>query len=181
MKKIFLVTGILIATTFTSIYAQGNIDDNNVKEGGEKNQNAVSEYTQNQFVSDFPNATDIHFEKTKGFDKVYFGQNGKETTAYYDYNNQLVGTISKGSFHDLTSDAQAKILDKYPNYSVEEVLLLKMNSDNESYNENNTDLTLYGNSFEKASNYFVELKNDNNEIVLEVGLSSEVSFFKTIK
>jgi hypothetical protein len=181
MKKFFLAAGVLMVTTITATYAQYSMDDNIVKEGKEKNQEGVSELTKNQFVSDFPNATDIHFEKTKAFDKVYFGQSGIETTAYYDYNNQLVGTISRGSFHDLPIDAQVKILGKYPSYSVEEVLQFKVNSDNESYTDNNTDLTLYGNSFEKTSNYFVELKNDNNEIVLEVGLSGEVSFFTTIK
>ncbi|HXB28398.1 MAG TPA: hypothetical protein VNW49_01205 [Puia sp.] len=181
MKKYFLVTGILIASTITATYAQYSMDDNIVKEGKEKNQEGVSESTKNQFVSDFPNATDIHFEKTKGFDKVIFEQNDREMTAYYDYNNQLVGTISKGSFHDLPTNAQVKILDKYPGYSIEEVLHFKVNSNNESYADNNTDLTLYGNSFEKSSDYFVELKNDNKAIVLEVDLSGEVSFFTTIR
>jgi hypothetical protein len=194
MKKSFLVTGILIAATITATYAQYNIDDNDVqvvksinmvtpneiqKEGIEKNQNAVSELTKNQFVSDFPDATNISFEKTKDFDEVNYRQNGKKTTAYYDYNSELVGTIRKRSFRDLPADAQTEIKDKYPNYTVVNVLKFNVNSDNESYIDNNADLSLYGNSLEKSSNYFVELKNDSKAIVLMVGLSGEVSFFTT--
>jgi hypothetical protein len=197
MKKIFLATGIFIVTTVTATYAQYNIDDDNVKavksinmdtpneiqkEGLEKNQNVVSEFTRNQFTSDFPDATNIRFEKTKDFDEVNYIQNGRKTTAYYDYNSELVGTIRNRSFRDLPADAQNEIVERYPNYTVVKVLNFKVNSDNESYIENdNTDLTLYGNSFEKSSNYFVELKNDNKAIVLMVGLSGEVSFFTTIK
>ncbi len=197
MKKFFSVTVILIVTTITTTYAQYNIDDINVQvmksintntpneiknEGSEKNQNAFSEFTKYQFASDFPDATNISFEKTKDFDKVYFGQNGRKTTAYYDFNSQLIGTIHNRSFNDLPADAQKKIADKYPDFTVVKVIKFKVNSDNESYIDNNdTDLTLYGNSLEKSSNYFVELKNDNKGIVLEVDLSGEVSFFKTIK
>jgi hypothetical protein len=196
MKKFFLVTGILIATTITATYAQYNIDDINVqeeksintntldeiqKEGRETNQNAVSEFTENQFSSDFPNATNIRFENAGDFNEVYFKQNGRKTTAYYDLNNQLVGTIRNRSFFDLPLDAQMKIVDKYPNSTVVKVIQFKVNSDNESYIDNNMYLPLYGNSFEKISNYFVELKKDNKAIVLEVDLSGEVSFFTTIK
>jgi hypothetical protein len=196
MKKFFLVTGILIATSMTATYAQYNIDDINVqeeksintntqdeiqKEGRETNQNAVSEFTENQFASDFPNATNIRFENAGEFNEVYFKQNGRKTTAYYDLSNELVGTIRNRSFFDLPIDAQMKIVDKYPNSTVVKVIQFKVNSDNESYIDNNMYLPLYGNSFEKISNYFVELKKDNKAIVLEVDLSGEVSFFTTIK
>jgi hypothetical protein len=196
MKKIFLVTGVLIATAINATNAQFYIDDDNVKvmksiitetqneiqkEGGGKNQTVVSESTKSQFASDFPDATNISFEKTKDFDEVSYSQKGGIMTAYYDINNQLVGTIRNRSFSDLPVDAQTKILHRYPNYTVVKVLRFNVNSDNESYFDNSTYLTLYGNSFEASSNYFVELKNDNIAIVLEVDLSGEVSFFTTMK
>ena len=196
MKKIFLVTGIAVATTFAVTNAQGNIDDNIVKiaksvvtglpneiqkEGGESNQDAVSESIENQFAADFPNASNISFEKTKDFEEVHFNQDGSQKTAYYDFNNQLAGTTINKSFHDLPAAAQIKILDKYKDYTVRDVLEFKVNSDNESYYDNDTYMTLYGNSFDKSNNYFVELKSDNNAIVLEVDLTGEVSYFTTIK
>ncbi len=181
MKKIFLVTGIAVVTTFTSAYAQFNTDDNNLKEGREINQDAVSEFTANQFSADFPNASNISFEKTKDFNKVSFNQNGSQKTAYYDYNNQLIGSIVKVSFQDLPAVAQIKILDKYRDYKVTDILKFNVNSENASYYDNDTYMTLYGNSLDRSNNYFVELKSDNNAIVLEVDLSGEVSYFTTIK
>jgi hypothetical protein len=196
MKKIFLVTGIAVATTFTVTFAQDNIDENSAKvvksvitdqsneiqkEGGESNQNTVSESTKNQFTADFPDATNIRFERTKDFDEVSYSQSNRDLTAYYDFNDQLVGTIHYISFRDLPVNAQVKISDKYPNYKVVKALRFDVNSDNESYLENYTYMTLYGNSFEATSNYFVELKNESKGIVLKAELSGEVSFFTAIR
>jgi hypothetical protein len=180
MKKFFLITGIVIASSITATYAQYNDEANTVKEGKEINQDAVSESTKNQFAADFTNASNISFEKAKDFDKVNFNRDGSQATAYYDHNNQLVGTTVRESFHDLPAIAQNKILDKYKDYTVKEVLEFKANSDNTSYYDNYTYMTLYGNSFDKSNNYFVELKSDHNAIVLEVDLSGEVSYFTTI-
>jgi hypothetical protein len=180
MKKIFLVTGIVVVTTFTTAFAQYNTDDNNAKEGREINQDAVSESVRNQFTSDFPNASNISFERTKDFNEVNFNQDGSQLKAYYDYNSQLIGSTVKVSFHDVPEVAQIKILDKYRDYKVADVLKFNVNSDNESYFDNDTYMTLYGNPIDKSSNYFVELKSDNNTIVLEVDLSGQVSFFTTI-
>jgi hypothetical protein len=181
MKKIFLITGIVIASAITVTYAQYNDESNTVKEGKEINRDASSESIENQFAADFPNASNISFEKTKDFEEVHFNQDGSQKVAYYDFDNQLEGTTIKVSFHDLPAASQIKILDKYKDYTVKDVLEFKVNSDNESYYENDTYMTLYGNSFDKSNNYFVELKSDHNAIVLEVDLSGEVSYFTTIK
>jgi hypothetical protein len=196
MKKFFFATGILLVTVTTATYAQYNIDDINVKavksintdnpneiqKGGiEKNQQTVAVFTENQFANDFPHAANIQFEKTKDFDEVSFTQNGIGFTAYYDFNNQLVGTIHNGSFGDLPVSVQTNIVLQYPGYSVAKVLKFDVNYDNESFFDNNTYLTLYGTSFDTGSNYFVELKNGGKAIVLKVGLSGELSFFTTIK
>jgi hypothetical protein len=196
MKKLFLTTGILMVTAVTATYAQYNIDDINVKavksintdnpnenqkEEVEKNRSAVSVITENQFASDFPDATDIQFEKTKDFDEVSYTLNGIRMTAYYDFNNQLAGTIHNASFSDLPVSAQTNIGLQYPNYTVAKVLKFDVNNDNESFFDNNTYLTLYGASFGTNSDYFVELKNGSKAIVLEVGLAGEMRFFTTIK
>ena len=185
-----------MVTAVTVTYAQYNIDDINVKavrsinidnpneiqkEGIEKNQNAVSVFTENQFASDFPDATNIRFKKTKDFDEVSYTQKGVRMTAYYDFNNQLVGTLHTGSFSDLPVSAQTNVILQYPNYTVAKVLKFDANNDNESFFDNNTYLTLYGTSFDTSSDYFVELKNHSKAIVLEVGLSGEFRYFTTIK
>ncbi len=196
MKKFFLATGILIVTTVTATYAQDNSDNNNVngkklpnsetlneiqREGTATNQNAVSAFTINQFATDYPDVTNIHFEKTKDYDKVAFTQNGIDNTAYYDDNNELVGTLGTRSMGDLPASAQKDIANRYPNYTVVRVIRFNANSDNETYIDNNSDLPFYGELPQNTSNYFVELENDNKAIVLMVALSGEVSYFTTVK
>src|SRR5450755_3337015 len=196
MKKLILATGILMVTAITATYAQESMNDNNSneakpasantlneiqKEGVSTNQNAVSVFTRNQFASDFPDATNIHFEKTNDFDEVNYSQKGRKTTAYYDNNNELLGTLRNRSLRDLPANAQKEIAGEYPKYTVVRVVRFNANSDNESYIENNSELPFYKDSPENSSHYFVELKNGNKTIVLMVGLSGGVSFFTTMK
>jgi hypothetical protein len=197
MKKFFLTTGILMVLAITATYAQDIIDDNNTddvksaitktmieiqKEGTETNQNAVSAATVSQFATDFPEVTNIHFDRMKGHDVVTYTQNGTNNTAYYDENSNLMGTIHSRSIQDLPADALTEIANRYPSYTVMKVVKFNANSDNEAYIDSNSELPFYGDSSENSSNYFVELKNnDSKAIVLMVGLSGEVSFFRTMK
>ena len=197
MKKFFLTTGILMVTAITATYAQDNMNDDDAnnakssitktmaeiqKEGAQTNQNAVNVFTVNQFASDFPDVTDVHFDQMKDYTAVTYTQNGRVNTAYYDDNSELMGTIRNRSMQDLPAEAQTEIASKYADYTVVRVVRFNANSDNESYIDNNSELPFYGDSPENSSNYFVELKNnDNKAIVLMVGLSGEVSFFSTMK
>ena len=193
----FLATGIFMVTTISATYAQDNINDNNPnglksantntlieiqKEGAETNQNEVNAFTVNQFAYDFPDVTNIHFDKKKDFVTVLFTQNGRNNTAYYDDNSELIGTILNGSIQDLPAAAQTEIANRYAGYTVVRVVRFNANRDNELYIDNYSELPFYGDSPENSSNYFVELKNnDNKTIVVMVGLSGEVSFFSAMK
>ena len=196
MKKFFLTTGILMVTAITATYAQDNMNEDNAntvqstttktmseiqKEGAETNQNGVNAFTVDQFAYDFPDVTNIHFDRKKDYDEVTYTQNGRNNTAYYDDNSVLIGTIRNRSMQDLPVSAQKEIADRYSNYTVVRVVRFNANSDNESYINNNSELPFYGDSSENSSNYFVELSDNNKTIVLMVGLSGEVSFFSAIK
>jgi hypothetical protein len=196
MKKFFLATGILMLTAITATYAQDNIDNDNAndakstitktmteiqKEGAETNQSSVSAFTVSQFAYDFPDVTNIHFARVNDHDVITYTQNGRDITAYYDDNSELLGTIRNRSVQDLPAAAQKEIADRYPGYTVVRVVRFNANSDNETYIDNNSELPFYDDSSESSSNYFVELNNDNKAIVLMVGLSGEVSFFSNMK
>jgi hypothetical protein len=196
MKKFFLTTGIFMVTAITATYAQNNInniDENEVnsantnslneiqKEGAETNQDAVSVFTRNQFASDFPDATNIRFEKMDDFDEVNYSQKGRKITAYYDVNSELVGTLRNRSFRNLPANAQTEIVNKYPGYTVVSVVRFNTNGDDVSNLDNNLELPFNGDSSDESSHYFVELTNDSKAIVLMVALSGEVSFFRTMK
>ena len=181
MKKIFLVAGILLTTAVT--FAQNNNDAKQVKmEGSDtkkelrkehraESRNEVSYFTRRHFAKDFPGAKNVRFETTNDFDKVSFLSGKKNLTAYYDYRNKLVGTTQKKTFADLPEKAQKEILKKYEDYTIAGIIKFDDNEDND------TDMILYGTSFDDADNYFVELKKDDKAIVVKVDLAGYVSYF----
>lgn len=128
----------------------------------------MATFAQDYYRADFPNATNVHFARVKNLTEVSFTQDKDKMTAYYDTREQLVGTIHKESFADLPENAQKEIRNKYRGYSTANVV---------KYNDNqsdDTELILYGVSFDDADNYFVELKNDSKTIVLKVDLTGWV-------
>ena len=189
MKKIFLVVGIML-TVATITFAHKSADRRERKEERierreirkeyhrlrrAENRNEVSDLTRNQFAIDFPDAKNVRFVRTKEFDEVLFIYGKKKLTAYYDYDHELVGTTQDKTFADLRENAQKEILKKYAGYNIDGVIKF---DDNES---NETDMIIYGTSFDDADNYFVELKNDSKDLIVKVDLAGYVSFFKDMK
>jgi hypothetical protein len=165
MKKIFLAAGILLVTA-TTTFAQDKNDRDNA---------LVDPLIKSQFATDFPNATNAYFASEKNFDEVSFTQDKEKISAYYDYNNQLIGTVENKAFTDLPGNAQKEILKKYPDYTITGVVKFE---DNES---DETEMIQYGRSLDDADNYFVQLKNDSRTIIVKVDLSGGISFLTTMK
>ncbi|HLX91348.1 MAG TPA: hypothetical protein VKR32_06675 [Puia sp.] len=165
MKKILLAAGIFLVTASVT-FAQENDDRDNA---------VVNPLIKSQFETDFPNATNVDFESKKSFDEVSFTQDKEKISAYYDYNDQLIGTVETKAFSDLPANAQKEILKKYADYTITGVV--KFN-DNES---DHTEMILYGRSLNDADNYFVQLKNDSRIILVKVDLSGGIDFFTTMK
>lgn len=131
----------------------------------------ASYQSRQQFAQDFDNVSNVEWKRTSYFDEATFTKDGHTMTAFYDYQNQLVGTTETKSFADLPAAAQKNINDKFKDYKVQEVILFDDNEDNE------TDMLLFGHQFDDADNYFVELQKDNKAIVLKADMMGEVSFF----
>jgi hypothetical protein len=134
----------------------------------------VNMLSENHFLSDFGNIPDVTWERTSEFDQATFKKDGKKMIAYYDPESNLVGTTTDVKFADLPKNAQKEINSKYKNYTVGAVIYF----DDDERNE--TNMILYGTEFEDSDNYFVELSNNQNNIVLEVTTWGNVSFFKKI-
>ena len=135
----------------------------------------VSNQAKDQFARDFDNAQAIKWERTPNYDMVAFIKDGREMSAYYDMDAQLIGTTLIKTFADLPAKAQKFIDSKYTNYSKEQIILFDDNELNE------TDMILYEQLFQDEDNYFVELKKENKEIILEVNMNGDVSLFKQLK
>jgi hypothetical protein len=132
----------------------------------------VSELSKSQFIAEFGNIPDVQWSRTLNFDEAVFTKNGKRMTAWFDYNQKLVGTTSEVNFTDLPANGQKAIKTKYKDYGIDKVILF---DDNET---NDTDMILYGQQFDDADNYFVELAKGKDHIVVMVNMEGVVSFFR---
>jgi hypothetical protein len=139
----------------------------------EKAATAPAYMTAQNFIIDFPNATNVTWKRAS-FEEASFTWNGKEMNAFYDLNNTLIGTTTTASYSDLPANAQKEIEKYYKGYTPKSVILF---DDNEF---NDTDMILYGNAFEDEDNYFVEMTNNNKTVVLQVNRKGLVSYFKDI-
>lgn len=135
----------------------------------------VSYQSKEQFARDFGQVPDVTWSHSARFDEALFTQDGHTMTAYYDITSNLVGTTEVKTFEDLPAAGQQYIAKKYKDYTVDQVILY---DDNEN---NDTDMLLFGNAFEDADNYFVELQKDNKKIVLQVDTQGLVSYFTTMQ
>jgi len=73
----------------------------------------VSNQAKDQFARDFDNAQAIKWERTPNYDMVAFIKDGREMSAYYDMDAQLIGTTLIKTFADLPAKAQKFIDSKY--------------------------------------------------------------------
>lgn len=124
------------------------------------------------FYRDFREATDEHWTSGKTMDRVDFVWNGKNLSAYYDQQANLIGTTEQRSWEDLPEKARKDILKKYPGFTAHDVIFFEDNTFNE------TDMILYDNRFDDADNYFVQLMNGDREVVLQVSPEGYVSVFR---
>lgn len=135
----------------------------------------VSFQAKQQFDRDFENVSNVQWSRTNYFDEASFTKDGKEVRAFYGWDARLVGTTYPKEFNDLPAAARKDIDKHYNGYTVDDVILY---DDEES---NDQDMVLYGNQFNDADNYFVELSKDNKTIVLQVTMNGEVAYFTRVR
>jgi hypothetical protein len=189
MKHVFIF-GSMLLFTVTTAFSQDELAFNNAsnstshkitKSQREENrairrEKALTEPTymaEQNFERDFPDAANVTWKKI-GIEEASFTLNGKEMKAFYDYNNELIGTTTPVSYLDMPVDARNYIDKHFSDYTTQSVILY----DDNEYNQ--SDMVLYGNAFADADNYFVELSNNNKRIVLEVNMEGLVTFFKDL-
>lgn len=135
----------------------------------------VSEQSKSSFATQFGNIPDVQWERQDYFDVANFTKDGQKMKAYFDVNGELVGTITDKTFEDLPAKAREYIRNKYPDYTIGDVIMYTDNQNEEG------DILLFGTEMESATNYFVELRKDNKRTILKVSPDGDVSFFKELK
>ncbi len=145
----------------------------------EKVKNEVSLYPPSkaiefQFTQDFPNAKYVTWAQGR-FVEASFLDGDMLKVAYYDEENNLVGTTTDMDASSLPEKARDHITKMYPGYAIEKVVFFDDNEGNE------TDMFLYNTSFEDKDNYFPLLVKGTKKIILKVSPEGEVSFFEGLK
>ena len=135
----------------------------------------VSTIAKGNFSSDFKDAKNVEWKRIDTFDKVSFtNKDGQNMSAFYDIDGNLVGTTQFKTFADVPEKGQQEIKKMYKDYTIGPVVYY---DDNEA---NSTDMILYGEQFEDADNYFVELSKGTKKIVVQVSPEGVVYFFKQL-
>jgi hypothetical protein len=183
MKKIFLSLSVIL---LTGMAFANKVDRESKKEAKKEkretrehrkaiSEGLVSYRTEEQFPFDFPGATDVIFQRTQNFDEAEFTFGEQRMRAYYDINSELIGTTNLASFSDLPVSGQDEIMKYYKDYQIKEVVFFHDNQFNDS------NIILYGTSFEDADNWFVELQKDQKKIIVKVSPSGIVSYYTQFK
>lgn len=127
--------------------------------------------TRQQFLKDFGNVPNVKWTNSEYYSEANFAKDGHLYTALYDENSRLVGTTSERPFSDLPEKAKEFINQKYPGYHVGDVIFF----DDSDLNE--TDFFIFNVQVDDEDAYYVELKKDNNKIVLQVMPDGKVYYF----
>jgi hypothetical protein len=135
----------------------------------------VSDYSLKSFNTDFGANSTVSWTKSDYFDEASFIRNGQETKAYYDFEGNLVGTTTNKTFTDIPLRGQKTITKSYSGFSVESVLLYDFNKLSDAQ------MILFNEQFVDSKNYFVQMTNGKERIVLQVTPVGQVFLFKQIK
>ena len=129
----------------------------------------VSPLAKEDFSFTYGTETNGEWKRTPDYDIVSFSHDGNNMTAYYDADAKLVGTMFQRKFADLPSASQQYIDEGYPGYTKESVVYFNDNELNE------TNITVFDKQFEDDDCFYVKLKKNNQQIILKVKTSGEVT------
>jgi hypothetical protein len=173
MKKLFCVSAALCVAVILVMAnpVTGNAPDIKKKKESRWEPSRATAFA---FSEDFPKAKYVTWSYG-AFDEASFLDDDVIKTAYYDKDNNLVGTTTDMDADALTAKVRERINKMYPGYTIEKVVFF---DDNEA---NETDMSLFNQSFEDEDNYFPLLIKGSKQIILKVTTKGAVSFFQNFK
>jgi hypothetical protein len=172
MKKIF-ITAILFSSLAISVFAA----DGGKKRANTSNSDAVSYTVLNQFTYDFKDAKDVVWTVNGNCQKADFVLEGKKVAAFYSLSGEYLGITRDVTYKSVPLAAQKEINSQYASYTIGEVIELQPKPTDQSA----TDLLSTTSFSDDAKVYFVDLKNDKEEVLVRVTPNADVYFFKQVK
>lgn len=160
MKKIFLTIATAALFSVTVFAADGGKKAND-------NTASASYYVQQEFAADFAGASNVVWTITKNVQKAEFLIDGIKKTAFYNLSGDFLGTTQTIGYKAIPAKSQKLIAEQYKEYTPVSVIVYQTNE------AINSDID--------ATSYFVDLKNDNHEVLVRVTGSGNLDFFKQVK
>ena len=160
MKKIFLTIATAALFSVSAFAADG---------GKKVNESAanVSYAVQQEFNTDFANASNTIWTVTKNCVKADFYVDGDKKTAFYNLSGDFLGTTQTIPYTSIPAKTKKIIANDYKGYTANNVIVYQANQ--------TLDDTIDANS------YFVDLKSSDHEILVKITESGNVDFFKQVK
>jgi len=135
----------------------------------------VSNLSLKSFSTDFwENSSNVSWTTTDQFDLATFNKDGQEMTAFYDFGGKLLGSAVNKSFADLPLRGQNSITKMYKKYAVQSVTLYDFN------NQNDFQMILSNGQYVDSKNYFVQMSNGKNKIIVQVDLAGQVYYLEKL-
>ena len=165
MKKVFLTVAIA-ATLTTGAFAVGSTK-NTIAD------TKVSYSVQHQFDTEFRDAEHVSWSSTTNGLKADFVMNDVKMSAFYNKVGDFIGSTEEVTFKALPSPAKKEISAKYQGYFATEIMKFQGNDNPSAYERLMLD--------DQSSSYYVDLKNDTQEVLLKVTSHGDVSVYKQVK
>lgn len=136
----------------------------------------ISSQTMEKFNSSFPAAKDVEWSVPgEQFVEVQFhNKKNKPMMAFYGFDGRLLGMGHYTDYSAIPSKAQKFIEKKYQGYAPVKVMWIDLNEDSDEA------LDLFETPI-PSDGYFVQMKNNNKQIVLQVETDGDVSFFSEMQ
>lgn len=184
MKKIIIaipviLLGVLIAPAYAGATANNAsasaITKKKVHKPVRKERNSNWDFymAKQQFAIDFPNATNATWSQER-FAEVSFTNGNTVEKAYYDDDNNLIGTTTNVAYSTLPAKGQSAIEKDFPGYTTSKVILYKDNEDND------VDMFLDLMPSSNQDTYFAELNKGDKNIAVRIDLDGQVTFFRDL-
>jgi hypothetical protein len=183
-KMMFMATLVFVfairsfAGPMTNKPASNNVNSRVIKNAKRmlKSEEAIPVLTKDQFKIDFPKATQVKWTTFDEFYEANFISGTSKMSTFFDYNDTMVGTGKYISFNKLPAKGIESVNKFFKDYSPEVVMYY---DDNEL---NPNDLYHFGVPLDKDAYYaLMKDNNSNKEIVVQITLDGEASYFSAVR
>jgi len=164
MKKI-----LFLACLITVLSAKGFAADKNDGKDAE-----VSYFAENNFLNKYYAAEDVKWTVTSNFQKAVFTLDGKAMSAFFDRNGEYIATTQYVAANKIPAVGKKRMVKLYGDYKVNEVVRYDFDGEPDAHLQMLTGKRFYN------TIYFVNLKNDKENVLVKVTPDGDVSYVKSL-